>query len=58
MRTAPNLSLPPPPFLPASPQPQMEEFEATLEQFRSGLEQEFVFTPLSEREREVFSLFI
>lgn len=40
------------------PDDEMEEFDATLEQFRSGLEQEFVFTPLSEREREVFSLFI
>jgi hypothetical protein len=36
----------------------MEEFEATLEQFRSGMEREFVFTPLSDRERDVFSLFI
>lgn len=52
---APNPSLP---LSPSLLQPQMEEFEATLEQFRSGLEQEFVFTPLSEREREVFSLFI
>jgi hypothetical protein len=40
------------------PDDEMEEFEATLEQFRSGMEREFVFTPLSDRERDVFSLFI
>jgi len=40
------------------PRPQMEEFEATLEQFSSSMEREFVFTPLSERERSVFKLFI
>lgn len=36
----------------------MEEFEEAVRALSGGLEQEFVFTPLSDRERAVFDMFV